>query len=485
MTPAFEAVIGLEVHAQLLTETKLFSSAPTRFGQPPNSQVSAVCLGLPGALPVLNRKAIDLAIAAGLACNCTIAETSVFARKSYFYADLPKGYQISQFDEPLCVGGGVDVPLDGGFFHAELERIHVEEDAGKSLHGEGSSQHSWIDLNRAGVPLIEIVGRPDLSTPEQAAALFEELRAILVYAGACDGNLEQGSMRCDANVSIRPVGQTTLGTRCEIKNMNSFRSVREAVTYEIARQIRAVSAGQTIVQQTRLWDADRGRTEAMRGKEEAHDYRYFPDPDLPVVRVDAGRIAAIRAALPEPPSARRAKLIAAGVSPDAAIALCQERALVDAFEAAVPADAKPEHLASFAQFVLSRATGALNQSERSSSDLRDGMPPLLETHDRWRAGKLSNKMLGDVLRAAFTSAKPLPEALKSALSDAGEAVTDEAALRPIIADVLALHEAKVASYRAGKAQLFGFFMGQVMKSLRGKGDAKAITALLRTMLDNP
>ena len=479
----WEAVIGLEVHAQLRTDSKLFSTAPTTFGAAPNSQVTPVCLGLPGALPVLNRHAVQLAIRAGLATGCTIAKTSIFARKSYFYPDLPKGYQISQFKQPLCSDGQVEVPLDGETFIASIERIHIEEDAGKSMHGEGAAGTSWIDLNRAGVPLIEIVGRPDLRTPEQAAAYLRELRAILVYAGVCDGNMEQGSLRCDANVSIRPRGDQRLGTRCEIKNMNSFRAIRDAVTYEIQRQIKLVEAGDKVVQQTRLWDADRGRTEAMRGKEEAHDYRYFPDPDLPPLQVSQAQIDAVAAALPILPAKRRSTLIARGVPAESARALCEEQALADAFEAALSDDEPPDSAASFANFVLSRATGALNQSDRPREDLLPAMDQLQVAHSKWRDGKLSNKMLGDVLRDAMASEMPLDQGLKTALGAAGEALSDESSLAPIIDQVLQAHPAKVAEFREGKTKLFGFFMGQVMRRLKGKADAATVTQLLKTRLE--
>jgi aspartyl-tRNA(Asn)/glutamyl-tRNA(Gln) amidotransferase subunit B len=483
MSDKWQAVIGLEVHAQLRTHSKLFSSAPTDYGAPPNSQVSPVCLGLPGALPVLNQTAVDLAVRAGLATNCTIAETSVFARKSYFYPDLPKGYQISQFDKPLCLNGRVEVPLDGDTFTAEIERIHMEEDAGKSIHGEGGGTTSWIDLNRAGVALIEIVGRPDLRTPEQAAAYLRELRAILIYAGVCDGNMEQGSLRCDANVSIRPVGSTTLGTRCEIKNMNSFRGVRDAVTFEIGRQIRLVESGGTVVQQTRLWDPDKGRTEAMRGKEQAHDYRYVPDPDLPTLRVTRQQIDTIAATLPELPAVRRARFISRGLAADLAQLMSEERSRADAFEGVLTDSMKPASVSSLGSFLLSRVAGAMNQSTRSWADLEQAMPAIAATHDKWRAGKLSNKMLGDILRAAVGAAGSLHDALQEALSSAGEALTDTESLAPVIDMILAQHAAKVTKYKAGKTQLFGFFMGQVMRELKGKADAVAVTKLLRSRLD--
>ncbi len=480
----WQAVIGLEVHAQLRTESKLFSNAPTAFGARPNDQTSPVCLGLPGALPVINEEAVRLAIAAGLATGCTIAHRSIFARKSYFYPDLPKGYQISQFAKPLCLDGHLEVPTSEGTVTAKIIRIHMEEDAGKSIHGEGNAHTSHIDLNRAGTPLIEIVGAPDLHSADHAADYLRELRAILIYTGVCDGNMEQGSLRCDANVSVRKNGTTTLGTRCEIKNINSFRGVRDAINYEIARQIRLIEAGDKVVQQTRLWDADRGRTEAMRGKEEAHDYRYFPDPDLPPLVVSQATIDAIAADLPELPRTRRERLISRGVAADVAANLCEERSRVDAFENALGPTRDAESTRSAAGFVISRVVGAMNQSERTWTDLESAMGPLLQAHDRWRAGKLSNKMLKDALNKALSATTPLSDALTAALATAGEVVSDSGALQPVIDALLAQHAAKADEYRAGKTKLFGFFMGQVMRQLKGQADAKTVIALLRQSLDN-
>lgn len=478
---AFEAVIGLEVHAQLRTESKLFSTASAAFGAAANTHVTAVCLGLPGALPVLNREAVRLAMIAGLATGCRIAQRSIFARKSYFYPDLPKGYQISQFAEPLCLGGHLDIP-GAEPLRAHIIRIHMEEDAGKSIHGLGTGRSSHIDLNRAGVPLIEIVSAPDLRTAEQAAEYVRELRAILRYVGACDGNMEQGSLRCDANVSIRPVGTTALGTRCEIKNLNSFRGIRDAVTYEIERQTRLVLSGGTVMQQTRLWDADRGRTEAMRGKEEAHDYRYFPDPDLLPLVVTSKQIEALRAELPDLPSARRNRLESRGVPADLAATLCEERARVDAFEPLLTGHRPDESCASLASFVLSRCCGAMNQSERTWDDLQEAMAELADLHDAWRAGELSNKMVSDILANSFATNTPLPESVRTERAAAGTAVSDTDTLRPAIEAVLAAYPEQVAEYRAGKHQLRGFFIGRVMRDLRGKADAAAVGDLLQELL---
>src|SRR6186997_745971 len=336
----YEAVIGLEVHAQLQTASKMFCGCSTAFGAPPNTQVCPVCLGLPGALPVLNRQAVDFAIKAALACGCDVQPRSVFARKNYFYPDLPKGYQISQYELPLALGGGLDIAVDGHAKHVGLTRIHMEEDAGKSLH-EGfpdSDRRTYVDYNRSSVPLIEIVSEPDMRSAAEAAAFFERLRDILVWIGVNDGNMEEGSLRCDANVSVRPRGQSTLGTKAEVKNVNSFRYVGKAIDYEIARQIDLIEGGGRVVQETRLWDSAAGRTNSMRSKEEAHDYRYFPEPDLPPLVVDEARIARVRSTMPELPAARRRRFVEQYAIPeyDAGV-LTESAGLADYFEAVAAA----------------------------------------------------------------------------------------------------------------------------------------------------
>ncbi|MCO4761097.1 MAG: Asp-tRNA(Asn)/Glu-tRNA(Gln) amidotransferase subunit GatB [Myxococcales bacterium] len=478
---AWELVIGLEVHAQLRTESKLFGPASAAFGGAPNSHVDAVSLGLPGALPVLNKEAVRMAAIAGLATNCEVQRHSVFARKNYFYPDLPKGYQISQFDKPICLAGHLDIDAGEGPRRIRITRIHMEEDAGKSSHRAGGS---YVDLNRAGVPLIEIVSEPDLRSADEAVAYLKELRAILIYIGVNDGNLEEGSFRCDANVSVRRVGQTTLGTRCEIKNLNSFRGIRDAIGYESARQIRQITAGETIIQQTRLWDVDKGRTAAMRSKEQAHDYRYFPDPDLPPLLIAAEDLTAWAATIPELPAQRRSRFVSdLGLDTEMARLLCEDPETADRYERTLGQDQSPERARSLASFLTGRLAGALNKSERSWADIDTAMTQLAEVHDQWRDGKLSNKMLTDVLVAAFAADASFADALESARDHTGLIEQDDGALDDMLAAIIAANPGQVAAYRSGKHKLIGFFVGQVMRQLQGKANAKVVNAKLKALLD--
>jgi len=455
---AFEAVIGLEIHAQLLTETKIFCGCRTAFGAEPNTHVCPVCLGLPGALPVLNRRAVDYAIRASLALGCTINEQSIFARKNYFYPDLPKGYQISQYEQPLA--------SEGRLHGVGIIRVHMEEDAGKSLH-EGfadSARKTYVDFNRSGVPLIEIVTHPDLRSAADAAAFFSALREMLVWLGVNDGNMEEGSLRCDANVSVRPVGATALGTKAEVKNVNSFRFLQKALEYEIDRQIDLVSAGGRVVQETRLWDAHAGRTESMRSKEEAHDYRYFPEPDLPPLLVEAARVEAIRRAMPELPAARRARFAAQYALPEYdAQQLTQSRALADYFEAAVAAGAP--------------AKAASNWTMQTGTAIAPAaLASLIALVEKGTLSTSVAKSVHEKMVATGQSADAIVAA------EGLTQISDDSAIAALVAEVLAAHADAVAKYRAGHSGTFGFLVGQVMKAAGGKANPKRINELLKQAL---
>jgi aspartyl-tRNA(Asn)/glutamyl-tRNA(Gln) amidotransferase subunit B len=477
---AYEAVIGLEVHAQLRTATKIFCGCQAAFGDAPNAHVCPVCLGLPGALPVMNAQAIDLAVAAALALECEVHETSVFARKNYFYPDLPKGYQISQYERPLATGGRVVIDAGQGPRAIALTRIHLEEDAGKSLH-EGfadSDRRTYVDFNRAGVPLIEIVSEPELRTATEAATYFESLRRLLVWIGVNDGNMEEGSLRCDANVSVRRTGATALGTKAEIKNVNSFRYLQKAIEYEIARQIDLVDRGGRVEQETRLFDAALGKTFSMRSKEEAHDYRYFPEPDLPPVTVPAARVARVAAALPELPDARRARFVAEYRLPayDAGV-LTDNRALADYFEDTARASGNPKAASNWVMGEVLRTLKARGTSIDQVGVTPAALADLIRLVD---AGTVSNT----VAKAVFEQMDGTGRAAADIVAEQGLAqVSDEGVLAGVVASVLGAHADAVQQYRHGKKAAFGFLVGEAMKASGGNADPRRLSQLLRTTLD--
>jgi aspartyl-tRNA(Asn)/glutamyl-tRNA(Gln) amidotransferase subunit B len=475
----YEAVIGLEIHAQLLTATKIFCGCPTAFGAPPNAHACPVCVGLPGALPVLNRKAVDLAVTAALALGCDVHERSVFARKNYFYPDLPKGYQISQYEQPLATGGGLALPASLGNKFVRLTRIHMEEDAGKSLH-EGfadSDRKTYLDYNRSGVPLVEIVTEPDMRSAEEAAVFFETLRQILVWLGVNDGNMDEGSLRCDANVSVRPKGAEKLGTKTEVKNVNSFRYLEKAIQFEIGRHIDVIDHGGRIVQETRLFDAAQGKTYSMRSKEEAHDYRYFPDPDLPALVVDAERRGRIAAALPELPDRRRRRFIEQYALPeyDAAL-LTQTRGVADYFEEAARQSRNPKAASNWVMGEVLR-----NMKERAIEVEAVPVTPvalagLIAIIEK---GTISSTVAKDVFAKMYDTGR---EAAEIVDADGLAQISDTSSLAPLVRRVVDAHPDVTAEIRAGKDRKFQFLVGQVMKETKGKGDPKLITDLMKAAI---
>ena len=489
MVSSYEAVIGLEVHAQLHTKSKLFCGCATAYGAPPNAHVCPVCLGLPGALPVPNAEAIALAVRAGLALGCDVATSSRFARKNYFYPDLAKGYQISQFELPLNARGALEVELPSGTKRIGITRIHVEEDAAKNLHGVGAGTDTLVDFNRAGTPLIEIVSEPDLRSAEEAEAYLRKLRDILMFTGVNDGNLEEGSFRCDANVSIRPAGDETLGTRTEIKNVNSFRFVRMAIEHEIARQQAVVEAGGEVVQETRTWSESHHKTRSMRTKEDAHDYRYFPDPDLPPLVVAQARIDAIGAALPELPDAKRTRWRAElGLTEYDAQVLSAHPAVARYFDEVASAlcaqaggAARDEVGKRAANFVQAEILGHV---EQAGLDARFPVPAaalaeLLRLVERDVInGKIAKRVLSEMIESG--------EGAEAIVEREGLAqVTDAGAIEAAVRAAIDAHPAQVAQYRAGKTAVLGFFVGQVMKANRGAANPKQVNALLRELLGEP
>jgi aspartyl-tRNA(Asn)/glutamyl-tRNA(Gln) amidotransferase subunit B len=476
---SFEPVIGLEIHTQLQTDSKLFCGCSTRFGAPPNANTCPVCLGLPGALPVLNRRAVELAIKASLALGCTVHSTSIFARKNYFYPDLPKGYQISQYDRPLATDGALEFEARGESRRVGIIRVHLEEDAGKSLH-EGlpdSDRMTSLDFNRSGVPLIEIVSHPDVRSAAEAAEYFTRMRAILVAAGVTDGNMEEGSLRCDANVSVRKAGEP-FGVKAEIKNLNSFRHVQRALEYEIDRQIEVLEKGGAVDHETRLWDTAAGRTLSMRSKEEAHDYRYFPEPDLPPLRIEPAVVEELKRTLPELPDARRRRFVAQYGLPDYdASLLTQSHALAAYFEATAAAAGNAKAASNWIMGELTRKmneTGVRIEQVPLTPEALAGLIRLVDS------GTISGPTAKEVFEKMYASGRSAQAIVEA---DGLARIDDEAAVQGAVAKVLAAHADAVTQYRAGKKQTYGFLVGQVIKSMGGKANPALVNALVRRELD--
>lgn len=472
----YESVIGLEVHAQLLTRTKLFCGCGTEFGLPPNTQTCPVCLGLPGSLPVTNHKAVEMAIRTGLALNCSIRTINQFARKHYFYPDLPKGYQISQYDAPICEQGWIDVTVNDTSQRVRIRRAHLEEDAGKNVHGNGAAD-SHVDLNRAGTPLLEIVTEPDMTSPDEVVAYLKTLRDLLMYLDVCDGNMEQGSLRCEPNVSLRAVGDTTLGTKVELKNINSFRFVKDALEYEVKRQAQVLEEGGRVLQETRLWDVERAETAVMRSKEEAHDYRYFPDPDLVPLAISDEWITELRGTLQELPEIRRQRFVSEYELPnyDAGV-LTASRVLADYFESCVQLFNQPKTVSNWVMGELLRElnnSGTDVQASPISPQRLVGLLNLVEE------GTVSLK----VARGMFPELYASDKSAEQLIQEKGlTQVSDEGTLEKIIDEITAKNPEQLAQYQGGKDVVLSFFVGQVMKASGGKANPRKVSELLKQKL---
>ncbi len=483
MRDKYEVVIGLEVHVQMTTRTKIFCGCSTTFGNEPNSQTCPVCLGLPGALPVLNKQVVENAIMTGLATNCKIAPRSLFARKNYFYPDLPKGYQISQFELPICEQGWLDIEVEGEKQkRIGITRIHMEEDAGKLLHGDTpeSSGNSFVDLNRACTPLLEVVSEPDMRSSDEAIAYLKKLHQIVIYLGVCDGNLEEGSFRCDANVSIRPRGEKKLGTRAELKNINSFRFIKQAIEYEIDRQAELIEDGGKVVQETRLFDSNTGVSRSMRGKEEAHDYRYFPDPDLVPLVIDETWIEAIRTELPELPESKYRRYTETfGLQAYDASVLIAEKAVAEYFEACVALfdDAK-----SCANWIMGELARRLNDNGLTIA--HSPVTPKMLVGILQRVA--DNTLSGNIAKKVFETMWQSGQEADTIIEEQGlKQVTDSGAIEKIVDAVIAANPEQVADYRAGKEKLIGFFVGKVMQQSKGKANPGMVNELMKKKLAPP
>ncbi len=472
----YEVVIGLEIHAQMSTATKMFCGCTTKFGGQPNTHTCPVCIGMPGVLPVMNKRALEFTIKAGLAANCQISRYSRFARKNYFYPDLPKGYQISQYELPICVGGSVVITTEDGEKTIGLTRIHMEEDAGKNIH-EGNANYSQVDLNRAGVPLMEIVTEPDIRNPKEAAAFMRKIRSILRYLEVCDGNMEEGSLRCDANVSLRPFGEKALGTKTEVKNINSFRFVEKALEYEIKRQEKVLNSGGVITQETRLWDPSAGVTQSMRSKEEAHDYRYFPEPDLVPIAVTDDFIEELKTSMPELPDVLKGRFVDVYNLPqyDADI-LTSDKQLAFFFEEAVRDGANPK---AASNWIMGELMRLLNEKAITIEDVRVRPSDLVGLIRLIDDGTISVKIAKVVFEEMFNTGKPAQEVVK----DKGLVqISDEGHLEQTIVDIIAKNPAEAGRYKAGETKLAGFFVGEVMKATKGKANPKLVNEILRKKL---
>ncbi|BBO69081.1 aspartyl/glutamyl-tRNA(Asn/Gln) amidotransferase subunit B [Desulfosarcina alkanivorans] len=472
----FIPVIGLEVHAQLKTRTKIFCGCATAFGAPPNTHTCPVCLGMPGVLPVLNKKVVDYTIKMALATGCTVQPESRFARKNYFYPDLPKGYQISQYELPIATDGHLDIDIDGRTLRIGITRIHMEEDAGKLIH-DPDRPVSRVDLNRTGVPLMEIVSEPDIRSPEAAGEYLRQLRTILRYLDISDGNMEEGSFRCDANVSIMPAGSTQFGTRTEVKNLNSFRNVEKAIVYEIARQKEILLDGGEVVQETRLWQPDKGRTDSMRGKEDAHDYRYFPDPDLLPLVIDEDWIERMQKEMPELPAQRKTRYVETfGLPVDDARVLTASRALADYFEACIALFDQPKPVANW---IMGDLLGLLH-----AQGLDIGQSPISPEHLAGLLKLLDQDVIsGKIAKTVFEAMAETGKPAKRIVAEKGLVqVSDTSAIDPIVDEIIAAHPDEVQRYQDGQKKLIGFFVGQVMKQTRGKANPKVVNEILRGKL---